>query len=135
MVDGFVTEIVSGLIAQGGGWAIAVLLGIVIFILDRRSVEAKAKYEANIQQQYEKRLEEFREMLDVIASSTQSLQNMQSSVSASGEAIAQLTQAFAKLLREFEGQQARWGDRSDIVVKLLEDIQRRVESLQKGRGT
>lgn len=134
MIDQFVTTIVNGLISQGGGWSIAVLLGIVVYILDRRSMEAKAKYEAALQQQYEKRLEEFRELLDVIGASTQSIQSMQMSVGASGEAINQLTQAFAKLLREFEGQHIVWGDRSANVVKLLEDIQRRVEALQKGRA-
>lgn len=134
MIEEFVGTIVTGLIAQGGGWGVAVLLGIVVYIMDRRAVEAKVKYETNIQHQYEKRLEEFREMLDVISASTQSIQNMQVSVTASGDATNQLAQAFAKLLREFEGQQARWGDRSDNVVKLLEDIQRRIEALQKGRG-
>lgn len=134
MIDGFVTTVVNALISQGGGWLIAVLLGIVVYIMDRRAIEAKAKHDAAIAQQYEKRLEEFRELLEVIGTSTQSIQSMQVSVGASGEAINQLTQAFAKLLREFEGQQAVWGDRSANVVKLLEDIQRRVETLQKGRA-
>lgn len=133
MIEGFVSTIVTGLISQGGGWGIAVLLGIVIYIQDRRAVEAKNKHDAALQAQYEKRLEEFRELLEVISTSTQSIHSMQVSVSASGEAINQLTQAFAKLLREFEGQQAVWGDRSANVAKILEDIQRRVEAL-KGRA-
>lgn len=134
MIDGFVTTIVTGLISQGGGWGISVLLGIVVYIMDRRAFEAKEKYEKDILSLYEKRLEEFRELLEVIGTSTQTINNLQVSVSASSESIGQLTQAFAKLLREFEGQQLLWSDRSANVAKLLEDIQRRVEALQKGRA-
>lgn len=134
MIDGFTETIVNTLIAQGGGWVIAVLLGIVVYIMDKRSIEAKYKNDVLVQQQYEKRIEEYKELIEILGASTGTIQNMQVSVAASGAAINDLTQAFAKLLREFEGQQSRWVDRSNAVAKQLDDIQRRVEALQKGRA-
>lgn len=133
MIDGFITSIVNAFILQGGGWLAACLLGIVIYIMDKRAMETRDKYEAAIQDQYNKRLDEFKELLDVVGTSTQSINNMQRSVTTSGESMNQLTQAFAQLLREQDGRQSRWADKVDAVTKQLDDVQRRVESLQKGR--
>jgi hypothetical protein len=90
------------------------------------------KSDADTKENYEKRLSEFRELLDVIGTSTHAINTMQHSVAASGEATNGLTQAFAKLLREFESQQDVWDNRSTTFTKQLDDIQRRVETLQKG---
>lgn len=135
MIEEFISTIARSLISEGGGWVVAVFLGIVIYVMDKRIIDAKNKNDALVQQQYEKRLEEYRELIEVIGTSTNTIQNMQSSVVASGAAVNDLTQAFAKLLREFEGQQSRWGERSSAVAKQLDIIQRRVETLQKGRAT
>lgn len=135
MIEGFVSTVVQALILQGGGWLIAVLLGVVIFIMDRRAFEAKTKHEKDIQAQYDKRLGEFRELLEVVQTSTQTITTMQRSVSTSGESINQLTQAFAHLLRELDSRNTRWADKGDTFGRQLEDIQRRLESLQKGRAS
>lgn len=134
MIEGFVSTIVELLILQGGGWLIAVLLGMVIYIMDRRAFEAKNRNEAIIQAQYDKRLEEFKELLEVVHTSTQTITTMQRSVTTSGESIGQLTQAFAQLVRELEGRNTRWVEKVDTFTRQLEDIQRRLESLQKGRA-
>lgn len=132
MIEGFVSTVVEALILQGGGWLIAVLLGVVIYIMDRRAFEAKTKHEKDIQAQYDIRLEEFKELLEVVQTSTQTITTMQRSVSTSGESINQLTQAFAQLLRELDGRNVRWTDKVETFGRQLEDIQRRLESLQKG---
>lgn len=133
MIEGFVSTIVEALILQGGGWLIAVLLGIVIVLMDRRAAEAKQKHETELKGQYDKRLEEFKELLEVVQTSTQTINTMQRSVTTSSDSTNQLTQAFAQLMRELEGRNARWVDKVDLFGRQLEDIQRRLESLQKGR--
>lgn len=134
MIDEFVSTIVNSLISQGGGWLIAVLLGIIVYVMDKRLTEAKQKTEHDLRSQYEQRLTEFRELLDVIGASTQSIHSMQTSVVATGEATNQLTQAFAKLLREMEGQKTARGANSRSVTKQLDDIKRRIETMQKGHA-
>lgn len=134
MIDGFISTIVNALILQGGGWLVAVLLGIVVYIVDRRAFEAKNKHETILQAQYDKRLEEFKELLEVVQTSTQTINTMQRSVATSGESIGQLTQAFAQLVRELDGRNARWVDKVETFGRQLEDIQRRLESLQKGHA-
>lgn len=131
MIDGFISTIVNALISQGGGWLVAVMLGIVVYIMDKRLSEAKHKTECDLRDQYEKRLAEFRELIDVTNTSTQTLNAMQASVTASTEATNQLSRAFATLLREIDGQKARSRNSSGL-GKELDELRQSVEAIQRG---
>lgn len=133
-----IEEAISALLKEGVGWTVAVLLGAVIIFLDRRVAKLQAQCEqqaasANkaVQEQYEKRLEEFRELIEVMSNQTQTVKAMHGSLAATTEAINQLAQGFAKLLSEFQSQQSRWDDRGGAMAKQLEDIRSRLEALQR----
>lgn len=138
MIEQFVSSGVTALLTQGTGWVVAVLIGAYAWILDKRVVQSlkageQATEKANkaVQEQYEKRLNEFREILDVMSSSTATVKAMHGSLGTTTEAINQLTQAFAKLLSEFNSYQGRWDDRGAIMQKQIEDIRDRLERLQR----
>ncbi|QIG67089.1 hypothetical protein EVB41_080 [Rhizobium phage RHph_TM3_14A] len=141
MADGVIGQALQWLVEQGAGGVVAVLIGYYAILLDKR-VQArdvaadKAAEEANakLQDMYEKRLNEFREILDVMSNSTNTVTAMHSSLTASTDAINQLAAGFATLLHEFHAQQARWDDRRGAMAKQLDDIQQRIESLQRGHG-
>lgn len=134
MIEELLTTIANTLVSEGGGWMIAVALAIVIYIMDKRITKAKRGCDDDLKDQYEKRLIEFRQVLDTLGTSTQSINAMQSSVLANSEAMNGLAQAFAKMLQEFQGQQDLWGNRAGVIEKQLDDIQRRVENLRRGRA-
>ena len=126
MIDGFVSSVVEVLISQGGGWLVAVLLGIVVFVMDKRLAEQEARNKIAIKEHYEKRLDEFRELIEVVGASTHTIQNMQAAVNAAGDNTNQLVQAFARLMREVESQRTAQS-------KNFSDVKKRIEALQKGR--
>lgn len=126
MIEGFISSVVEILISQGGGWLVAVLLGVVVFVMDRRLVEQEAKNNTTTREHYEKRLDEFRELIEVVGASTHTIQNMQAAVNAAGDNTNQLVQAFARLLREVESQRTAQS-------KNFSDVKKRIEALQKGR--
>ena len=138
MIEDFTRTAVTTLLAQGTGWVVAVLLGIWAYILDKRL--AKLQFDCDVQssnsaeavkEQYEKRLSEFREIIDVMTNSTHTVKAMHGSLTATTEAINQLTVGFAKLLNEFQGHGTKWDDRGGHMAKQLADIQRRLEELQR----
>lgn len=141
MVDSVVQQALEWMIAQGGGYVIALLVGFYAWILDKRVQQrdvaadvAANKADIEIRDMYEKRLNEFREILDVMTNSTTTVTSMHNSLTASTEAINQLAVGFATLLHEFHSQQARWDDRRGAMAKQLDDIQQRIESLQRNGG-
>lgn len=127
MIEQFITTIVGALIGQGGGWLIAVLLGIVVYVMDKRLIEQKMKNDALVSEHYEKRIEEFRELVEVIGTSTRTIQSMQAVVNTSGESTNQLVQAFAKLMREVDSQRTAQS-------KSFSEMKKRIDALQKGRA-
>lgn len=141
MIEDSIGKAIEWMLAQGGGYVIAVLIGTYAFYLDKRIQEerkdaeaAAASYNSQIKEQYEKRLGEFRELLDVMANSTNTVTAMHGSLTASTDAINQLALGFTKLLAEFQSQQGRWDDRRGAMAKQLDDIQSRIETLQRNRG-
>lgn len=139
MIEEAVGKAIEWMLAQGGGWVIAFLLGAYGFFLDKRAQEDRRIYEeqlaahnVQIKEQYEKRLEEFREILDVMTNSTNTVTAMHTSLTASSDAINQLAVGFTRLLAEFQAQQSRWDDRRGAMAKQLDDIQSRIENLQRG---
>jgi len=141
MVEGFIGQLVAWAFAQGGGYVLSVFLIIVIWMQDKRKQKADADAEtavkeanAEIRSMYEKRINEFRELLDVMAGSTNTVSAMHSSLTASTEAINQLAAGFATLMQEFHAQQARWDDRRGAMAEQLKDIQQRIEDLQRRAG-
>lgn len=135
MIEGVVKAALETLITQGSGWIVAVLLGIWVFFLDRRLTTAQEQNDRLMQEQYEKRIVEFRELLDVMTNSTNTVKAMHGGLTATSDAINQLATGFAKLLAEFQSQQTRWDDRGGTMSKQLEDIRGRIESIQRGRAT
>jgi len=129
MIEDIVGGALGTLLAQGTGWVIAVLLGLWVYVLDQRMAKMAAEADKAIKEQYEKRIVEFREIIEVVSNSTQSVNAMQGSVTASSEAINQLAQGFAKLLNEFQNHQFRWQDRGEHMAKQLDDLQRKLEAL------
>lgn len=141
MFEQLATGAIGHLLTQGTGWIVAVLLGFVVFLQDKRvallnttiKLQADA-YNITIQEHFEKRLKEFREIVDVMSNSTTTVGTMHTSVTATTDAINQLAAGFAKLLTEFQGQQTRWDDRGGNMLKQLDDIRDRLEDLQRGRA-
>lgn len=141
MIDSILAKALEWMIAQGGGYVISLLIGFYAWTLDKRVQERDtladaqaAKANLEIREQYEKRLNEFRELLDVMTNSTNTVAAMHTSLSASSEAINQLAAGFATLLHEFHAQQARWDDRRGAMAKQLDDIQQRIEHLQRSNA-
>lgn len=131
MIEGITTTALTTLMAQGTGWVVAVLLAVVAYFLDKRSAGVQERAEQAVKHQYEKRIEEYREILDVLSEHTNTMKSMHISVSAATEAINQLAVGFAKLLREIESDKVVWGDRGTQFTKSLEDIRHRIEELQR----
>lgn len=142
MIEEAVGKAIEWMLAQGGGWVIAFIVGTYSYFLDKRMQEERREFEAaaaahntQIKEQYEKRLDEFRELLDVMTNSTSTVTAMHTSLTASSDAINQLAVGFTRLLAEFQAQQSRWDDRRGAMAKQLDDIQARIEHLQRnGRG-
>jgi len=132
MIEAFIKTAIETLFSAGGtGWAVAVLTGVWAYILDARVHTIQKSAQAAIADQYEKRLVEFRNIVEAISASTNTVTSLQGSVSSSAETTNQLAVAFTKLLREYEVQHEKWDDRGATIHKQLEDIQRRLESLQR----
>lgn len=131
MIEQIAGTAVTALMAQGTGWVVAVLLAVVAYFLDKRNVGVQGRAEDAVKKQYEKRIEEYKEVLDVLTEHTNTMKSMHFSVSASTEAINQLAVGFAKLLKEIENDKAMWGDRGEQFTKQLEDVRSRIETLQR----
>lgn len=138
MIEEFIRTGVTVLITQGSGWVVAVLLGVWAYVLDTRVNKLsldndKSVREMNraVQEQYEKRLVEFKELLDVMTSSTNTVTAMHGSLNATTAATTQLSQAFSKLLTEFNSYQGRWDDRGGIMARQIEDIRQKLETLHR----
>lgn len=138
MVDDIIGKALEWMLAQGGGYVFSILLGWFAWQLDKRLINERkqndldlAAANAQIMGQYEKRLTEFKELLDVMTNSTNTVAVMHNSLSASSDAINQLALGFAKLMSEFQAQQGRWDDRRGAMAKQLDDIQLRIEQLQR----
>lgn len=138
MIEGVITSALETLITQGSGWIVSVILGAWAYILDRRVQTMQSLFDAQtlaanraVQEQYEKRLDEFRELLEVMGNSTSTVKAMHGSLTATSEAINQLAQGFSKLMSEFQSHQNRWDDKGGGMAKQLEDIRHRLETLQR----
>jgi len=140
-MDAVVEKIIEWMFAQGGGYVIAIALGVVVYMLDKRLKEQRdindqeaAEFAAQLKEQYEKRLDELRGIIDVMTNSTNTVTAMHNSLGASTDAINQLAAGFAKLMHEFTAQQARWDDRRGAMAKQLDEIQAKIEYLQRNAG-
>lgn len=139
MVDEVIGKLFEWFLANGGpGYITAALLGIIAWKLDGRLLDERrqndidlAAANVRVQEQYERRLVEFKELLDVMTNSTQTVAVMHNSLTASSDAINQLAIGFAKLMTEFQAQQGRWDDRRGAMADQLRDIQNRIEALQR----
>jgi uncharacterized protein YukE len=136
----FLTPAIGEFMKQGLGYVISVILGLYIMVQDKRytklqdacNSQADAA-ELAVKEQYEKRLAEFRTILDAMTSSTHTTNAMHSSLNATTEAINQLVAGFAKLLTEYQASQMRWEDKGGNMSKQLDDIRQKVEMLQRGQ--
>ena len=138
MIGTLIDSGIETLITQGTGWVIAVILGAWAVTLDKRVVAMQAVFDGQfkdankaVQDQYEKRLTEFRELLEVMSNSTNTIKAMHGSLTANSEAINQLAQGFSKLMEEFEGQQEYWEDRGGAMARQLDDVRIKLENLQR----
>src|SRR6478736_8168684 len=85
-MDAVVEKIIEWMFAQGGGYVIAIALGVVVYMLDKRLKEQRdindqeaAEFAAQLKEQYEKRLDEFRGIIDVMTNSTNTVTAMHNS--------------------------------------------------------
>ena len=134
----FLTPAIEELIKQGGGYLLAFFLGVWVYLQDRRlreqqAVMDKMTKEANeeVQEQFEKRLAEFRELLDAMTNSTSSVNALKGSLAPVTEAINQMVVGLAKLLQEFQSQQVRWDESRQNMFRQLEDLRLRLEAIQR----
>lgn len=134
-----VSPAVLELMKQGTGWLVAILIGVYAWILDGRlrqqQIDTDKQAElANkaVQDQYEKRLAEFREILDAMVNSTATVNALKGSLTPVTDAINQMVVGLAKLLNEFQSQNVRWDDRGASMLKQLEDLRVRLENIQRG---
>lgn len=131
MIDTVITQALQWMLAQGGGYVLSVFAGFFAWIQYKRNEALVERANAELRDQYEKRLNEFRELLDVMSNSTNTVNAMHNSLTASSEAINQLAVGFTTLLNEFHAQQSRWDDRRGAIADQLKDIQNRIEQLQR----
>lgn len=115
MIEALIQSGLTALLAQGTGWVIAVILGILLYLMFKR-------YECL----NEKRFEELKTILDALNRSSDALGSMKTSVDARTEAINQLTGGFANLVRDMETGRPQWQEAIKSVSGRLEDIQRRL---------
>ena len=134
----FLTPAIEELIKQGVGYLLAFFLGVWVYLQDRRlreqqAVMDKMTKEANeeVQEQFEKRLAEFRELLDAMTNSTSSVNALKGSLAPVTEAINQMVVGLAKLLQEFQSQQVRWDESRQNMFRQLEDLRLRLEAIQR----
>lgn len=134
----FLTPAIEELIKQGVGYLLAFFLGVWVYLQDRRlreqqAVMDKMTKEANeeVQEQFEKRLSEFRELLDAMTNSTSSVNALKGSLAPVTEAINQMVVGLAKLLQEFQSQQVRWDESRQNMFRQLEDLRLRLEAIQR----
>ena len=87
MIEEAVGKAIEWMLAQGGGWVIAFIVGTYSYFLDKRMQEERREFEAaaaahntQIKEQYEKRLDEFRELLEVITNSTSTVTALNTSL-------------------------------------------------------
>jgi hypothetical protein len=131
MIDSVLSQALQWMLAQGGGYVLSIFAGLFAWIQYKRNEELIEMSNTELREQYEKRLNEFRELLDVMSNSTNTVNAMHNSLSASSEAINQLAIGFTTLLNEFHAQQARWDDRRGAIADQLKDIQQRIEAIQR----
>lgn len=131
MIDSVLSKALEWMLAQGGGYVLSIFAGLFAWIQYKRNEALVEKANVELRDQYEKRLNEFRELLDVMSNSTNTVNAMHNSLTASSEAINQLAVGFTTLLNEFHAQQGRWDDRRGAIADQLKDIQQRIESIQR----
>lgn len=138
MIEGIVKSAFEALLTQGSGWIVAVLLVIGgIFVTRRHDVVIK-RYEdqRNIAQgllneQYEKRIATFKEVVSVVEQSTSILSILQTNADGHKDAINKLVSGFSQLVRDVENQDDFHKDRHAAIVSTLTDLRARVETLQR----
>jgi hypothetical protein len=131
MIDEVLGKALEWMLAQGGGYVLSLFAGFFAWILYKQNNELTEKANNELREQYEKRLNEFKELLDVMNNSTNTVNAMHNSLTASSEAINQLALGFTTLLNEFHAQQGRWDDRRGAIADQLKDIQQRLEELRR----
>lgn len=138
MIEGVTKAALETLLAQGTGWVIAVLFLLAIIALTKKNDKLQLVCDANrtgaenaVREQFEKRLNEFKVIVDALNRSSEALAFMRVSVDARTEAINQLVAGFANLVRDLEANRERWADKGELWSGQLADLQRRVEDLQR----
>lgn len=127
MLEDVVKSALTVLISQGGGWVVAVLLIVAIVFMVRKN----DKLQGELQAQFDKRLEEFKLIVDALNRAADSALALKVSVDARTDAFNKLTGGFADLVRDLEHNRERWGDRGDTWSRQLEDLRSRIEDIQR----
>lgn len=137
MIEEFVKQGLGSLLTQGTGWVLFVLALIVIYVQNKQ-ITAMYK-EANVvrdaaetavKDQYDKRIAEFREIVDALGRTTTALDGMQETVEARTEAINQLVIGFSKLVRDLEVNRERWNDKGETIMRSIEDLRNHIRLIQ-----
>src|SRR5215470_18048212 len=89
MIDEVIGKALEWMLAQGGGYILSIFAGFFAWILYKRNETLIEQSNVELREQYEKRLNEFKELLDVMNNSTNTVNAMHNSLSASSEAINQ----------------------------------------------
>lgn len=134
MLDGVTEGALKALLAQGGGWVIALLLIVAVISLAKKIEKIEATGDVALKEQFDKRIGEFRVILDALNRSSDALATMRDSVEARTDAINQLVAGFANLVRDLEHHRNRWSGKSELWGQQLNDLQRRMEDLQRRVG-
>jgi predicted nucleic acid-binding Zn-ribbon protein len=141
MWDDIIKSAFTAILSWGGGWVLSVLLIIAIVFMDKRIKELHTKCddqrsagEIAVNEQFEKRLDEFKTILAGLERSTSALNTMQVAVDNRTETINQLVAGFANLVRDLENNRERWRERGEAWSIQLADLKSRVEKLQAKAG-
>jgi hypothetical protein len=141
MWDDIIKSAFTAILSWGGGWVLSVLLIIAIVFMDKRIKELHAKCddqrsagEIAVNEQFEKRLDEFKTILAGLERSTSALNTMQVAVDNRTETINHLVAGFANLVRDLENNRERWRERGEAWSIQLADLKSRVEKLQAKAG-
>lgn len=139
MLEGVTKAALETLLAQGTGWIVAVLLIVAVIFLNKKNDKmqtmldnCRSVSEEAAKEQFEKRLSEFKNLLEALNRSSEALATMRSSVDARTEAINQLVAGFANLVRDLEINRDRWSEKGEAWSQQIGDIRSRAENMQQG---
>lgn len=134
---GALEEAVVAFATQGTPYLLAALSWFVTLFLYRRTEELRKALDTQrdsaqqtIKDMYEKRLSEFGVSAATIERNSHIFSEVRASVGDQSEAINELVKSVAEMARDIQANRSRWQDKGEQIMRSLETLQQRIETLQ-----